>query len=409
MKKYKIKPGDVFKPIDNTILTCPNVTYDYNWKTYLKSKRNAIIISISALSILFALLIVFRNVAVAQTIISIVIGGFISVIVWVLTMKHKDEMEFQIENINYHIDTINRYITRLHTPIQFISPDEIPIYKNEEQAEYYMFLHFLQLCTTMQSENIINCSNLYLLDGFDNKILFNDWIVNTENKLAKGEPIALSSELWLKMKEHNTYQINVCLENLKDKLQRYKYYTYSKTPPVSYEKEIIYPKDISIFKSIKKQFNVMVENRKRKREYKKFAKELMNIPKNTECTDTIDQVFMILDKYKEYSYYFAKCYIENKEMGKQQLFALIPRFESVIIALLCSFAYDTIKGDVKSGLCQLAIVLPISFVLSAVITNVNNKHNQVKFSKNPSSRYVILALQRHCDEYENNILNQIKK
>ena len=405
-KKHKLKPGDTFKPIDNTILDCPNAVYDYNWKTYLKSKRNAIIISIIALVLLFALLIFFKNIAIVQTVISVIIGGFVSIIVWVLNMNHKDEMEFQIENLNYHIDTVNRYIEQLNTPIKFISPDEIPIYNDKNQSEYFMFLHFLQLCTTIQSENIIDCSQLYLMDGNNKKVLFYDWIIDIDNKLSKHMSIALTQELFVKMKEYNMYIMNTSLEQLKQKLQRYKYYTYSQKPPVSYKKKIVYPWNCKIMKSIKQYCNSIKKSRKRKVEYRQFAKELMNISKNTEFDNAIKQTFTILDKYKDNAYNFAKSYIENKELGKQQLFAIIPRFESVLIAILCSFAYDTIKGDIKAGLCQLAIVLPISFLLSVIVTNINNKHNQVKFFKNSSGRYVILALQHYCDEYESKIINQ---
>ena len=406
-KKHKLKPGDHFKPCDNTILDCPNVNYDYTWKTYLKTKRTCFIISVISLIAFIILLILLWNVPIAQTIISVILGGIISILVWLVTIYYKDKMEFQIENINYHIDMIDKYIDYMKSPIQSIDPYTHKIVQADRPQEYSHFLQFLQLCGNIRSDNIINYSQLQLKDFHGNLLELNVWIDSMHRYLSSNQTSnqIVTNQSFSDMLTYNDHELDTHLNLLKSKLQRCKYYTYSTNPPVSYNKEIVHKtKSCKIFLPIKQWWKNNRNKKSLKTEYKKFAKELMNISKNEKLETISKYVYEILTRYNENGYVFAKLYIEKKAIGAEQLFAILPRFESAAIGILCSFIYESIKDDSWSGILGLIIVLIISLLLSIVLTNHQNKKNQKKFSKNPSNRFVITILQKYCEEYENKII-----
>lgn len=227
----KIKKGTVFHTEDNTILTCPSASYKYNYGTYRRSKIWFIISAVIGIAVSLAIVFMSEDARI-QTLFATLIGGLLSVIVWIATSFVSDKIKQEQDEIDRLIYAVDRHIDRIHKGVYLVDPRTYSIDKANENDDWFRFLWLMQLCVNLTSDENINSSKLvFRWEG--QELSIKDYYSNCE-KLILNHKLVLDEE-HMKMVDWNLFEMESHLNRLKDKLLRYKTYLSRKNPPAAYE------------------------------------------------------------------------------------------------------------------------------------------------------------------------------
>lgn len=220
---------------DNTVLDCPSVNYKYNWDTYQKSKKFFWILSISGFVVALAIMIVSKK-SIVQTIAGSFLGGILSLIVWLFTIRHQDKMNYEIATIDMHIMQIDKYLSYLHDKVQFINPDENDMVSADSKNLVYRFMHLFQLTTFLVGDKNIVTTELKLKYSDDKEYPLKEYTKKCDllcqNNFAD---LIIFQEKWEKIIAWNYYTIDYHMNILKKKLMRYKSYVMCGHAPDNYK------------------------------------------------------------------------------------------------------------------------------------------------------------------------------
>lgn len=222
-----------FHVADNTTLDCPMVTYKYNRDTYVGEKRLYWIVSFVGLIVSFCVVIFCRN-SVLQTIAGSFMGGILSLIVWLFTIRQQDKMNYEIANIDLHIMHIDEHLDFQNSKAKFINPEEDELVQADSESVVLRFMHLMQLVINIMSDKYIDSSVLMLKTGEDECTL-QEYIDYCE-EICQNHflDIAKDEEKWSKTIAWNNYIIDWKLGELKKKLIRYKTYVLCGNAPTDY-------------------------------------------------------------------------------------------------------------------------------------------------------------------------------
>lgn len=224
-----------FHTEDNTVLDCPSVDYKYNWDTYQRSKKFFWILSIICFVVALAILIVSES-SVVQTIAGAFMGGILSLIVWLFTVRQQDKMNYEIANIDMHIMQIEEHLSYLHDKVQFIDPDENEMVSADSKYLVYRFMHLFQLAIFLAGDKEIVTTDLKLKFSDDKEYPLKEYTEKCDllcqNKFTD---LIILQEKWEKIIDWNYYTIDYRLNELKKKLIRYKSYVMCGNAPENYK------------------------------------------------------------------------------------------------------------------------------------------------------------------------------
>lgn len=219
---------------DNTILDCPEVNYKYNYDTYNREKNLFWGISILGLLISFSMVIISKNNTI-QSVAAAFMGGILSLLVWLFTIRQQDRINFELANIDMHVMKIDEILELQHSKTQFINPDEEELVDVDCEDIGKRFLLLLQITLRIISDKGINASALKLHFLNNEEITAEEFIKRSEELLFKHEfrEVATDKE-WDRIISWNNWYLDWQLNDLKKKLIRYKMYILCGNVPQSY-------------------------------------------------------------------------------------------------------------------------------------------------------------------------------
>lgn len=224
-----------FYTADNTVLDCPSVDYKYNWDTYQRSKKFFWIVSIVGFVVALFIMIVSK-IPVVQTIAGAFMGGILSLIVWLFTVRQQDKMNYEIANVDMHIMRIEEHLSYLHDKVQFINPDENEMVSADSKYLVYRFMHLFQLAIFLAGDKEIVTTDLKLKFSDDKEYPIKEYTEKCDllcqNKFTD---LIILQEKWEKIIDWNYYTIDYRLNELKKKLIRYKSYVMCGNVPENYK------------------------------------------------------------------------------------------------------------------------------------------------------------------------------
>lgn len=224
-----------FHPADNTVLDCPAVDYKYNWDTYQRSKKIFWILAVSGFIVALVVMIISKN-SVVQTIAGAFMGGILSLIVWLFTVRQQDKMNYEIANVDMHIMRIDEHLSYLHDKVQFIDPDENEMVSADSKYLVYRFMHLFQLAIFLAGDKDIVTTDLKLKYSDNKEYPLKEYTEKCDllcqNKFAD---LIILQEKWEKIIDWNFYTIDYHLNELKKKLMRYKSYVMCGHAPENYK------------------------------------------------------------------------------------------------------------------------------------------------------------------------------
>ncbi|WP_294241414.1 hypothetical protein [Pseudobutyrivibrio sp.] len=223
-----------FHVADNTILDCPNVNYKYNRDTYIIEKRLFWILSIIGVMIALGL-IIFSNNEVIKTVSGAFLGGVLSLIVWLFTIRQQDKINYELANIDMHIMKIDGYIGQLNVKTKFINPDDEELIDYDTSDIRKRFLLLLGITTYLNNDDAIDTSNITLHMPGEKNCVLSDYVSKWNEILINQEfGYYLNDKDMEKDINWNYWYLDWQLNNLKDKLSRYRCYILCGNAPESY-------------------------------------------------------------------------------------------------------------------------------------------------------------------------------
>lgn len=157
---FPIKP----ERITDTKLSCPSVSYKYNLDG-CKRIRKIILFVATSISI-FMITGVCNTSDALQSCLSAFLGGLLGIFVWLLTTCYSDRMQAELSEIDACVGAIDKLLNYLQTSVNFIDPNEIKIYKGDENNLHYRNMHLMQLLDFLKNEPLI-VDNGVMLKWFD--------------------------------------------------------------------------------------------------------------------------------------------------------------------------------------------------------------------------------------------------
>lgn len=230
------KKEKCFNPADNTVLDCPSVDYKINRDTYRNEKILYLLLSI-IMFVVALLVIIFSKSYVMQTIASVFMGGILSILVWLLTIRQQDKINFQLATIDMNIMAIDEHLEFINSKVAFINPDEYGLVGVDSKHLVYRFMFLFQLTVNLDADKMIESSDLKLKFSDDNEYSLHDYIDKCESIcMNKFAGFTILQDKWEKVIELNLYTIDRHLKELKKKLLRYKMYINYGNVPQRYRK-----------------------------------------------------------------------------------------------------------------------------------------------------------------------------
>lgn len=227
-----MKKGEWYHAADNTILDCPKASYKYNRSTYERTKFVLLSCAIIVL-IPIVIIILCSNDSRVQTGCSVLGGGLLSLIVWLLSVTITDKMAYERDDINRLIYIVDNHLDMLQKNVIL---EDSQTYKKQELTRddvHFSFLWLMQNCINLNNDPEIDTSKLYLSwEGQDYTLT--EFCMVFEKKMSDVDfLVKLSSEhkdmiVW----NFDELEHQLCL--LKDKLMRYYSYISSENPPNPY-------------------------------------------------------------------------------------------------------------------------------------------------------------------------------
>lgn len=223
-----------FHVADNTIIDCPAVDYKYNWDTYRKEKSVYWVMSIFG-ALVALLIIVIADKPVMQTIAGAFLGGILSLFVWLLTIRHQDKIDYELANVDMHIMKIDEILELQQSKTKFINPEDEEIVDYDNDDVWLRFLLLLQVLVNISGIKEVDASAITLKFLNEEKLSIEEFIMKSETILMSHKfRIVASDDEWDKIVAWNNWYIDWQLNELKNKLRRYKHYILCGNAPNSY-------------------------------------------------------------------------------------------------------------------------------------------------------------------------------
>ncbi len=219
---------------DNTVLECPEVNYKYNRDTYEKSKGVYWAIAIGGLAVALLVICLSEN-SIVQTVAGAFLGGILSLVVWLFTIRQQDKMNYELASVDMHIMRIDEHMSFQTSKVKFINPEDDELVQYDSDSVVLRFMHLLQLCCNLYSDKYIDTSELKLkfIDG--KEYTLEQYIYLCESVCAKSfMDFVGKEEQWGSLVAWNNYVIDWRLDDLKKKLIRYKSYILCGNAPENY-------------------------------------------------------------------------------------------------------------------------------------------------------------------------------
>lgn len=219
---------------DNTVLECPEVNYTYNLDTYEKAKTVYWGVAIGGLVVALFTIFLSEN-SIVQTVAGAFLGGILSLVVWLFTIRQQDKMNYEIANVDMHIMHIDEHMSFQTSKVKFINPENDELVQYDSDSVVLRFVHLLQLCGNLYADKYIDTSELRLkfIDG--KEYTLEQYISLCESVCTKSFMDFIGrEEQWSKLVAWNNYVIDWRLEDLKKKLIRYKSYILCGNAPENY-------------------------------------------------------------------------------------------------------------------------------------------------------------------------------
>ena len=213
-----------FNPADNTVLDCPGVTYRYNRESYSREKKIFWIIAAVGLVASTVVIIITRS-SVIQCIFGAFLGGNLSLIVWLFTIRQQDIINNELALIELHIMHVDEHLEFLHNKIAFIDPKKYEMVEANSESLVYRFMFVFQLSVFISDDEMIDSEQLLLKFSDDKECSIKEYIKKCD-KLCSCHfaNLLIVQEKWDKLIDWNLYTIDRHLRELKKKLLRYKMY-----------------------------------------------------------------------------------------------------------------------------------------------------------------------------------------
>ena len=163
-------------------------------------------------------------------------GGILSLIVWLFTIRQHDKMNFEIANVDMHIILIDNHLSYLHDKVQFLNPDEYEIVTAESKFLVYRYMHLFQLAISLEGDKEISTTDIKLKFSDDKEYSIKEYTekcdLSCKNKFTD---LIILQEKREKIIDWNYYTIDYHLNELKKKLMRYKSYVLCGNVPENYK------------------------------------------------------------------------------------------------------------------------------------------------------------------------------
>lgn len=224
-KKGVFMKDKIYYVADNTVLDYPKLEYKFNRKTYVKSKIIFWIISIVTVVVSVLTIFLSQNEPV-KIIASALMGGALSLIVWLLTIEHQDNMNYEIAKIDAGIMMIDEYLESIKEETIFFDPIKHEINKVKAKEEYTQFLKQWQLLHGLSLDERIDTTAMKVI-YMDKKECTLEEFLNCCEKDAENGYENITFEKNKDLIEYNYAIVNRDLVALRKKLCRYKTYIYS--------------------------------------------------------------------------------------------------------------------------------------------------------------------------------------
>ena len=223
-KKGVFMKDKVHYVADNTVLNYPELEYKFNRNTYVKAKK--LFWAISLVVAVGAGLIVFlsENEPI-KVIASALMGGAFSLIVWLMTIEHQDNMNYEIAKIDAGIMLIDNYIERIEGEFLFFDPINYKIIKSDNRDTYTQFLRQCQLLQGLLHDEKIDTSEMKVVYMNKKECTLDEFLDLFETD-AHNHFENIVMEECKDIIEYNYFLINRDLVALRKKLCRYKTYIY---------------------------------------------------------------------------------------------------------------------------------------------------------------------------------------
>lgn len=126
-----------------------NADYKYNYDKYKFLKLIFwFIIVIGVIGCVFA--IVYGS-NIIQIISASILGGLLSLLVWLITIMYHDKVSYELAVIDEMIGIIDEHINYLHSPVYFINPQEVVIKIADDKNLNYRIIHLWQVLENIKS------------------------------------------------------------------------------------------------------------------------------------------------------------------------------------------------------------------------------------------------------------------
>lgn len=215
-----------------------NVDYKYNYDKYKFLKMIFwVVIIIGIIGCIFAIV---YGTSTIQTISASVLGGLLSLFVWLITIMHQDKVTYELAVIDEMIAIIDEHINFLHSPVYFIDPQKVTVKIANDKNLNYRIIHLWQVLENIKSVPCKQPPRISLeLKWFDKTDCSFEEYQNHMLSVAKGKKISGSVQDMMDVLLWNEHTIEMQLMKSKKKYLTYKQYILRGNAPV---REIDYPR-----------------------------------------------------------------------------------------------------------------------------------------------------------------------
>jgi hypothetical protein len=213
-----------------TSLKClEEIYYKADVDYYRKSKKILLIFSI-ILSVLCILFVIVSD-GWVQSLFSVLFGGVLSLIVWLVSVRLTDEMNYRIARVDNAIAYIDKMQTDLHTFDAYGIEGLQIIYFGKDNILYRM-CHLLQIINDLCTGDVIDSSELELKWIDTSDLPINDFAKKLDRIIFEKTFLQYTDEQLTGLVTYNEQYLDGQLSGLKDVLLKRKSYILCGNAPI---------------------------------------------------------------------------------------------------------------------------------------------------------------------------------
>lgn len=206
----------------------PKADYRYNYDGYKCVKKIILIFSLIGIMICIVGLCYSKS-NLVQTIVASILGGLLSLLIWLFTIAHQDKVSLEIAVIDVALLSVEKHIRSLRDPIYFIDPNKCTIVPADYGDLRFRLLQFSQVLSNIYADSEL--TEKLTLKWFDkSNCTVSEYIAKWTDMIYK--PIPYSVEDLTHILSWNEHHIETELLELKEKLLKYKKYILCGNVPV---------------------------------------------------------------------------------------------------------------------------------------------------------------------------------